>query len=129
MAPMGRIRAIRDVELYRALLGADRPVDSGRRGHRPAAPAGGGGVDVGAGLYPFPSCWTPGARYDNKPRRWQHLDTISSRLGSRPTCRGSTAAAMESARCGCPGADPGSKFTALFERLAIDLLRECSIAG
>jgi transposase len=28
-----------------------------------------------------------------------------------------------------PWAEPGSKFTALFERLAIDLLRECSITG
>ena len=28
-----------------------------------------------------------------------------------------------------PWAEPGSQFTALFERLAIDLLRECSITG
>src|SRR5262245_61787088 len=28
-----------------------------------------------------------------------------------------------------PWAEPGSQFTALFERLAIDLLRECSIRG
>ena len=28
-----------------------------------------------------------------------------------------------------PWSEPGSQFTALFERLAIDLLRECSITG
>ena len=28
-----------------------------------------------------------------------------------------------------PWAEPGSQFTALFERFAIDLLRECSITG
>jgi transposase len=28
-----------------------------------------------------------------------------------------------------PWAEPGSQFTAVFERLAIDLLRECSITG
>ena len=28
-----------------------------------------------------------------------------------------------------PWAEPGSQFTALFERLAIDLLRECSVTG
>ena len=34
-----------------------------------------------------------------------------------------------SSSCGFPGAQPGSKFTALFERLAIDLLRECAVTG
>jgi transposase len=28
-----------------------------------------------------------------------------------------------------PWAEPGSQFTAMFERLAIELLRECSVTG
>jgi len=33
-------------------------------------------VDAGAGPYPCPECGTAGPRYDSKPRRWRHLDTM-----------------------------------------------------
>src|SRR5262249_19664279 len=126
---MGRIGAIRDVELYRALLGLtalwtvagvdiDLPRQQGwygstwERAHTRFWGVGGGG----GGLQASPAgggIWT----------------AHSSRPGSRPTCRGSTAAATSQAGAGALGAEPGSQFTALFERLSIDLLRECSITG
>src|SRR5882724_7336196 len=86
-------------------------------------------VDPGPGPFACPECGTAAPRYDGKPRRWRHLDT----------CQFTTWIAAEVPRVECathgvkqlrvPWAEPGSQFTALFERLAIDLLRECSVKG
>src|SRR3954462_2103371 len=58
--------------------------------------------------------------YDAQPRRWRHLDT----------CQFQTVLEAAVPRCQCPEhgvrqvrvpwAEPGGRFTALFERLAID---------
>jgi transposase len=86
-------------------------------------------VDAGAGPFACPECGTAGPRYDRKPRRWRHLDTMQF----------TTWIEADVPRVGCathgvrqiriPWAEPGSQFTTLFERLAIDLLRECSVTG
>ena len=67
--------------------------------------------------------------YDNKLCRWRHLDT----------CRLTTWIQAEIPRVECPAhgvkqlpvprAEPGSQFTALFERFAINLLLECAVQG
>ena len=67
---------MRDIELYRALLGLTAPrtvagVDVDMPGQRVVVR-----VDAGAGPYPCPECGTPGPRYDSKSRRWRHLDTM-----------------------------------------------------
>ncbi len=67
---------MRDVELYRALLGLTAlwtvaGVDVDLPGQRVVVR-----VDPGAGPYPCPECGTPGPRYDSKPRRWRHLDPM-----------------------------------------------------
>jgi len=67
---------MRDIELYRALLGLTAPwtvagVDVNMTGQRVVVR-----VDAGPGPYPCPECRTPGPRYDSKPRRWRHLDTM-----------------------------------------------------
>jgi len=124
-----RIGAMRDVELDRALLGLTAPwtvagVDVDMRGQRVVVR-----VEAGPGPYPCPECGTPTGRYDSKPRRWRHLDTMQFTTWIE--------AAVPRVECGThgvkqlrvPWAEPGSQFTALFERLAIDLLRECSITG
>ncbi len=120
---------MRDIELYRAILGLPAPwtvvsVDLDIQGQRVVVR-----VDAGAGPFPCPDCGTPRPRYDSKPRRWRHLDT----------CQFTTWIEAEVPRVDCaphgvkqvrvPWAEPGSQFTALFERLAIDLLRECSVKG
>lgn len=120
---------MRDVELYRALLGLTAPwtvagVDVDLKGQQVVVR-----VEAGPGPYPCPECGTPTTRYDSKPRRWRHLDTMQF----------TTWIEAEVPRVACPThgvkqlrvpwAEPGSQFTALFERLAIDLLRECSITG
>jgi transposase len=86
-------------------------------------------VDAGPGPFGCPECGTPAPRYDRKPRRWRHLDT----------CQFTTWIEADVPRVECPThgvkqiripwAEAGSQFTALFERLAIDLLRECSVKG
>jgi transposase len=71
-----------------------------------------------------PECGKTCPGYDAQPRRWRHLDT----------CQFETILAADVPRCSCPEhgvkqtrvpwAEPGSRFTALFECLAIDWMRE-----
>ncbi len=71
-----------------------------------------------------PECGKPSPGYDAQPRRWRHLDT----------CQFQTILAADVPRCSCPEhgvkqvrvpwAEPGSRFTALFECLAIDWMQE-----
>ena len=67
---------MRDVELYRALLGLSAPwtvagVDVDMKGQRVVVR-----VEPGPGPYPCPECGTVGRRYDGKPGRWRHLGTM-----------------------------------------------------
>lgn len=120
---------MRDVELYRAILGLAPPwrivtVDLDVLGQQVTVK-----VDAGPGPFPCPECQAPVPGYDRKLRRWRHLDT----------CQFVTWIETEIPRVECPRhgvkqlpvpwAEAGSQFTALFERLAIDLLRECSVDG
>jgi transposase len=120
---------MRDVELYRAILGLTPPwtvasVDLDVPGQQVVVH-----VVAGPGPFPCPECGTLAARYGSKPRRWRHLDT----------CQFTTWIETDVPRVDCathgvkqirvPWAEPGSQFTALFERWAIDLLRECSVTG
>lgn len=80
-----------------------------------------------AAAWPCPECGRDCALYDHQPdRRWRHLDT----------CQYRTVLHAELPRAECPEhgvrvvrvpwAEPHSRFTALFERLAIDWLRAAS---
>ncbi|MGE3154559.1 MAG: transposase family protein [Nitrospiraceae bacterium] len=86
-------------------------------------------VEAGAGLHPCPECQEPVSGYDRKHRKWRHLDTgqFTTRIQAdllRVSCpiHGVKQIAV-------PWAEPGSQFTVWFERLAIDLLRECAVKG
>lgn len=120
---------MRDDELYRALLGLTPPwevvsVDLDIPGQQVTVK-----VDAGPGPFSCPECQALVPGYDRKLRRWRHLDT----------CQFITWIEAEVPRVECPRhgvkqlpvpwAEAGSQFTALFERLAIDLLRECSVEG
>ncbi|MDX1983985.1 MAG: ISL3 family transposase [Bryobacteraceae bacterium] len=78
-------------------------------------------------LWPCPKCGAQCRLHDHQPeRRWRHLDT----------CQYRTILHAEPPRSDCPEhgprvvklpwAEPGSRFTALFERLAIDWLEAAS---
>ena len=120
---------MRDVELYRAILGLTPPwrivaVDLDVPGQQVTVKA-----DAGPGPFPCPECQELVPGYDRNLRRWRHLDT----------CQFVTWIEAEIPRVECPShgvrqiqipwAEAGSQVTALFERLAIDLLRECSVEG
>jgi transposase len=120
---------MRDVELYRALLGLTGPwavagVDVDMTGQRVVVR-----VEAGPGPYPCPEYGAPTGRYDSKPRRWRHLDTMQFTTWIEADVPRVDCAAHGVKQLRVPWAEPGSQFTALFERLAIDLLRECSITG
>jgi transposase len=76
-----------------------------------------------------PSCGKQSPGYDSRRRRWRHLDT----------CQYKTIMVAEVPRVRCeehgvvtvsvPWAEPGSGFTALFEALVIDWLKEASISA
>jgi transposase len=121
---------MRDKELYATILGVRPPwqvLDV-------ALDAQEGEIEVFIGAepdvpLPCPRCETLCSRYDTRQRRWRHLDT----------CQYRTILVAEVPRIRCqdhgilqitvPWAEPGSRFTALFEALAIDWLKEASISA
>jgi transposase len=120
---------MRDTDLYKAILGLTSPwtvvtVDLDIKGQQVTIT-----VDAGEGPFPCPECQTVVPGYDRKERRWRHLDT----------CQFTTWIVAEVPRVECPThgvkqlrvpwAEPGSQFTALFERFAIDVLQECAVQG
>ena len=67
---------MRDVELYRTLLGLAPPwtvvsVELDVTAQRVVVK-----VDAGAGPFACPECGAAGPRYDRKARQWRHLDTM-----------------------------------------------------
>ena len=74
-----------------------------------------------------PECDRPCGGYDTRERRWRHLDTMQYRTF--------VIAAVPRVQCekhgirqvAVPWSDPGSRFTAWFEALVIDWLREANV--
>ena len=115
--------AVRDRELYAKLLGIEAPwfvenVDA----HLDA-----GKVEVRIGFdresrMECPECGEACSRYDSRKRSWRHLDTMQFR-----TVLTADVPRIECVKHGVkqvrvPWAEPGSRFTALFECLVIDWL-------
>jgi transposase len=119
---------VEDNELYAQILGIRSPWHVNRVELKLAA----GEVHIHlaheVGLqWPCPECTKPCPLYDHQPeRRWRHLDT----------CQYQTILHAEPPRSNCiehgaravklPWAEPSSRFTVLFERLAIDWLKAAS---
>jgi transposase len=120
-----------DTELYRYLLGIEPPwaverVELDLANQR---------VDVWAGhqddvRWPCPECGVMMPVYDHAPERtWRHLDSCQFKtfLHARPPRVDCTEHGVRQAHL--PWADAKARFTLLFERLAIDVLRESDILG
>ena len=76
-----------------------------------------------------PTCGEYSAGYDSRPRRWRHLDTCQYKTilvadVPRVTCKEHGVVTVS-----VPWAEPGSGFTALFEALVIDWLKEASTSA
>lgn len=121
---------MRDRELYATILGLTTPwsverveVDlKGNAVHVWLSRVEGSSVEC-------PECREPRPVYDHRQREWRHLDTcqLQTRLHARvPRVECPTHGVVQAA---VPWATPGSQFTALFERLAIDWLQTAPISA
>lgn len=119
---------MRDTDLYARILGIESPWRVTEVELRLST----GEVEVkveygSSAAVGCPECGAAASRYDSRVRRWRHL----------PTCQYMTILAAEVPRVRCPEhgvktlavpwSEPGSGFTALFEALVIDWLREATI--
>ncbi len=122
---------MQDTELYRQLLGLNTPwtvtrVELKIKEQR---------VEVWAGhaesaRWPCPECATELALYDHgEERTWRHLDScqFQTYLHARPPRVACPEHGVRQVRL--PWAEPRARFTTLFERLAIDVLRETDVKG
>jgi len=85
-------------------------------------------MDPGA-ILRCPKYQSQGSRYDARKRRWRHLDTMQYRtvlVTEIPRLRCDEHGILQTA---VPWSDPGSRFTALFEALVIDWLKEASFSA
>ena len=128
---IGMIGAMRDTELYEHLLGLVAPwavsevelsVANGR-------------VEVwvehpGRTRFACPECERELGVYDHSEERaWRHLDSCAflTYLHARAPRVDCPEHGVRQVRL--PWAEPHSRFTVLFERLAIDVLKECDVLG
>ena len=122
---------MRDTELYRHLLGLEAPwrvsrVELSVEGER---------VDVWADhprgtRWACPECGLELPTYDHaEERAWRHLDSCGflTYLHARPPRVECPEHGVRQTRL--PWAEPMSRFTILFERLAVDVLKECDVLG
>ena len=122
---------MQDTELYRQLLGLNTPWTVTRVELRIKEQR----VEVWAGhaesaRWPCPECATELALYDHgEERTWRHLDScqFQTYLHARPPRVACPEHGVRQVRL--PWAEPRARFTTLFERLAIDVLRETDVKG
>jgi len=122
---------MRDTELYRHLLGLESPWTI----ERVELDVGAKRVDAWA-VHPdrqrwaCPECEELLPLYDHAPERvWRHLDSCQflTFLHARPprvNCRKHGVVQVR-----LPWAEPNARYTSLFERMVIDVLRETSVSG
>ena len=121
---------MRDRDLYAAILGVQSPwhvsdvqLDQSSREVRVLVEA------ASSTAFGCPECGADSPRHDHRERRWRHLDT----------CQFRTILVAKVPRVDCaehgvhqvkvPWSEPGSRFTALFEALVIDWLREAPLSA
>lgn len=122
---------MRDTELYRQVLGLESPwevtrVELSVKEQR---------VDVWVDhpsktKWQCPECRRELPTHDHREERgWRHLDTCQflTYLHARPPRVECPEHGLHQVRL--PWAEPMSRFTTLFERLAVDVLKECDVLG
>ena len=122
---------MRDVELYRQLLGIERPwkvetVNLSVPDQKVEVVV----IHARGVRWPCPECGQKLSVYDHsEARAWRHLDSCGfvTWLRARPPRVDCPEHGVR--QVALPWAEPHSRFTALFERLAIDVLGETDISG
>ena len=122
---------MRDIELYRHLLGIVPPWTVQRVELSVEEKHVDIWVEHNEGLqWPCPECGLEYPVYDHaQERSWRHLDSCQFQtfLHARPPRVECGLHGVKQVKL--PWAEPLSRFTALFERLAIDVLREAGVSG
>ena len=122
---------MQDRTLYARLLGIEDPwrvTDVTLRLDEEQAVVVSVAMDPDAALL-CPKCERRGSRYDARERRWRHLDTMQYRtilVAEVPRVQCDEHGVVQIA---VPWSDPKSRFTALFEALVIDWLKEASFSA
>src|SRR5574340_1034497 len=122
---------MRDTELYQHLLGVVAPWTV----RKVELSVQGGRVDVWVEhprrtRFACPECERELSVYDHSEERaWRHLDSCAflTYLHAHPPRVDCPEHGVRQVRL--PWAEPHSRFTVLFERLAIDVLKECDVLG
>jgi transposase len=123
--------AMQDRTLYARLLGIEDPwrvTDVTLRLDEEQAVVVSVAIDPGVALL-CPKCQSRGSRYDSRERHWRHLDTMQYRtllVADVPRVECDEHGVVQIA---VPWSDPKSRFTALFEALVIDWLKEASFSA
>lgn len=120
---------MQDTALYETVLGLERPWSVVRVDLKPLEETVEVWVESRDRRLPCPVCGALCAQHDTRPRWWRHLDTCQFRT--------LLCAAVPRVRClahgvkqvRVPWADPGSRFTALFEAWVLRWLQEASISA
>jgi transposase len=126
---LDRLGGMNDTKLYEQILGLQAPWSVQSVTLKKA----GGIIEIEVGceetLWGCPECGQRMHKHDTKRRSWRHMDT----------CQFKTVVVTDVPRVKCPQhgtllvrvpwAEPLSRFTTWFERLAIDVLQECSTAA
>jgi transposase len=119
---------MRDRDLYAQILGITSPWHvSDVRLDVPA-----GKVEViveHRGTACCPQCGKSCPGYDSRLRRWRHLDTCQLQTVLVADVPRVECPEHGVVQAGTPWSEPGSRFTALFERVVIDWLREASFSA
>lgn len=76
-----------------------------------------------------PECGTAGSGYDTRVRRWRHLDTCQYKTLLQAKVPRVSCAEHGVKQVEVPWSEPGSRFTALFEALVIDWLKEANTSA
>lgn len=120
---------MRDRDLYAKILGIESPwkvvdvdLDTGEGRVEVHVAHGGGGLQC-------PDCCSPAPGYDVRERRWRHLDTCQYQTILVAKVPRVECADHGVRQVGVPWAEPGSRFTALFEAVVIDWLQETSASA
>ena len=120
---------MRDIELYRHLLGLEQPWTVTKVALDVKEQRVDVWVDHAEGLkWPCPACACKLPLYDHSEERaWRHLDSCQYQtlLHARPPRVECSEHGVR--QVALPWAEPRARFTALFERLAIDVVLETSI--
>lgn len=124
---MGYDGGMQDTQLYQEILGLKSPWHVTKVTMKAAERTIEVEVECEEQVWGCPTCGQRAHVHDHERRRWRHLDS----------CQFKTILTAEVPRVKCPEhgtvtvrvpwAEKNSRFTLLFERLAIDVLLECSI--